>query len=87
MSQQSTTTANLNIAVDNNYGILNQAASNFDSESQESAWVDEEDDDDMDFDPVANSSDQDADFLNPSEDAEAEFHGMISILRPMDFLH
>lgn len=68
-----------NIASDNDCGSPNQSANHVDSESLESEWVDEEDDDDMDFDPVADSSDQDADFLNPSEDTETEFHGMVLV--------
>lgn len=87
MSQRSTTIDNSNVATGNDYGTPNHTVSNVDSESLESEWVDEEDDDDMDFDPVANSSDQDADFLDTSEGAEAEFHGMVSASRPTNVLH
>lgn len=71
----------------NDCGSPDQAAANVDSESLESEWVDEEDDDDMDFDPVADSSDQDADFLDQSEDAEAEFHGMVFVARLVNILY
>ena len=66
-------------ATGNNHESPNQTASHVESESL-SEWVDEEDDDDMDFEPTADSTDQDADFLDPSEDAEAEFHGMMVFL-------
>ena len=81
MSQQNSTVDTSNITTGNDYETPAQTNGNVDLESLESEWVDEEDDDDMDFDPVANSSDQDADFLDPSEEAEAEFHGMGLISR------
>lgn len=87
MSQQSTAIHNSNNATGEDSGTPNQIASNFDSESLESEWVDEEDDDDMDFDPVENSSDQEAEFLDPSEDPEADFHGKIPASMPMSVLH
>ena len=37
-------------------------------------WADEGDDDDMDFQPTTESSD-DNEFFDPEEDVEAEFHG------------
>ena len=86
MSQQSTAIDNSNTSTGEDSRTPNQIANIYDSESQESEWVDEEDDDDMDFDPVANSSDQDADFLDPSEDAEADFHGIKPASIPMNAL-
>jgi WD repeat-containing protein 23 len=50
---------------------LNSAANIVDSGSGASEWIDEEDDDDMDFEPNADS---DPDFFDPSEDVDAEFH-------------
>lgn len=38
-------------------------------------WQDETDDDDMDFEPSTDES-EDAGFFDPSEDPEAEFHGL-----------
>lgn len=67
----------LNSVTGNDYESPNQAASHIESESLGSEWIDEDDDDDMDFEPTADSTDQDADFLDPSEDAEAEFQGMV----------
>lgn len=41
----------------------------------EGEWLDEEDDDDMDFEPITDDS-EDAEFFDPSEDPEAEFQGI-----------
>lgn len=46
----------------------------YDTAEAESEWLDEEDDDDMDFQPTTDDS-EDAEFFDPAEDAEAEFHG------------
>lgn len=69
-----------NVFVESGQEQLHQIVSNVELESPESEWVDEEDDDDMDFEPEEDSVDQDADFFDPSEDAEAEFHGMVVAL-------
>lgn len=45
----------------------------YDIAEAESEWLDEEDDDDMDFQPTTDDS-EDAEFFDPAEDAEAEFH-------------
>lgn len=42
----------------------------------EGEWLDEEDDDDMDFEPTTDDS-EDAEFFDPSEDPEAEFQGIM----------
>jgi hypothetical protein len=55
---------------------LNSAVNIVDSGSGASEWIDEEDDDDMDFEPNADS---DPDFFDPSEDVDAEFHGTIFV--------
>ena len=39
--------------------------------------VDEADDDDMDFEPTTDGS-EDAEFFDPTEDIEAEFHGPLN---------
>ena len=75
----------LNFAVGNSRESQHQTPSEVDPESLESEWVDEEDDDDMDFEPEADSIDQDADFFDPSEDVEAEFHGMTFICLLVSF--
>lgn len=41
----------------------------------EGEWLDEEDDDDMDFEPTTDDS-EDVEFYDPSEDPEAEFQGI-----------
>ena len=40
-------------------------------------WIDDGDDDDMDFQPTTESSD-DNEFFDPEEDVEAEFHGQLT---------
>lgn len=84
MSQQNNTIDTSNITIGDDHETLYQTNNNVDSATLESEWIDEEDDDDMDFDPEASSSDQDADFLDPAEEAEAEFHGMRLISRLMN---
>lgn len=41
----------------------------------EGEWLDQEDDDDMDFEPTTDDS-EDVEFFDPSEDPEAEFQGI-----------
>lgn len=41
----------------------------------EGEWLDEEDDDDIDFEPTTDDS-EDVEFFDPSEDPEAEFQGI-----------
>lgn len=42
----------------------------------EGEWLDEGDDDDMDFEPTTDDS-EDAEFFDPLEDPEAEFQGIM----------
>jgi hypothetical protein len=65
------------IATGNRGDSTNLLVRNAESESLESEWIDEEDDDDMDFEPEADSLDLDAGLYDPSEDADTEFHGSI----------
>lgn len=46
----------------------------YDAAEAEGEWLDETDDDDMDFEPTTDDS-EDAEFFDPTDDAEAEFHG------------
>ena len=41
----------------------------------EGEWLDEEADDDMDFEPTTDES-EDIEFFDPSDVVEADFHGM-----------
>ena len=47
----------------------------YDDPSGEADWFDEEDDDDMDFEPAAEES-EDNEFFDPIEEADAAFFGM-----------
>lgn len=47
----------------------------YDASGIEGEWLDETDDDDMDFEPATDES-EDAEFFDPTEDPEADFHGM-----------
>lgn len=52
----------------------------YDTENPESEWVDDVDDDDMDFEPTTDES-EDIEFFDPNEeDEDAEFHGTIHSL-------
>ena len=51
------------------------AANIYDVSGNEGEWFDEEDDDDMDFEPTTDES-EDNEFFDPTEDPEADFHGM-----------
>lgn len=51
------------------------AANIYDTEGAGAESVDEEDDDDMDFDPMRDDS-EDVEFFDPADEVEAEFHGM-----------
>ena len=46
----------------------------YDTPNNEGEWEDEADDDDMDFEPTTDES-EDVEFFDPAEDVEAEFHG------------
>lgn len=46
----------------------------YDTSGTEGEWFDETDDDDMDFEPTTDES-EDAEFFDPAEDPEAVFHG------------
>ena len=47
----------------------------YDTEDAGGESLDEEDDDDIDFEPMTDAS-EDAEFFDPTDEAEAEFHGM-----------
>ena len=51
----------------------------YDTEAAESEWVDEVDDDDMNFEPTTDESEE-MEFFDPAEDdeEEVEFHGTSS---------
>lgn len=51
------------------------AATIYDTPGTEGEWQDETDDDDMDFEPTTDES-EDAEFFDPHEDPETDFHGM-----------
>ncbi len=50
------------------------AANIYDASGTEGEWQDETDYDDMDFEPTTDESDA-AEFFDPTEDPEADFHG------------
>ena len=52
------------------------AANIYDAAGAEGEWLDETDDDDDMFEPTTDES-EDAEFYDPSEDVEADFHGMV----------
>ena len=58
------------------------ASNIYDASGTEGEWEEETDDDDMDFEPSADES-EDAEFFDPSEDPEAEFHGSLASLNSM----
>lgn len=64
------------------------AANIDDASGAECEWLDETEDDDDMFEPTTDES-EDAEFFDPSEDVEADFHGMIlsgSSMEWKDFL-
>ena len=52
------------------------AATIYDTTSTEGEWEDEPDNDDMDFEPSTDES-EDAEFFDPREEPEADFHGSL----------
>ena len=54
----------------------NHAANIYDASGAEGEWLDETEDDDDMFEPSTDES-EDAEFFDPSEDIEADFHGMM----------
>ena len=52
------------------------AANIYDAAGAEGEWLDETDDDDDMFEPTTDES-EDAEFFDPSEDVEADFHGIV----------
>lgn len=50
------------------------AANIYDASGAEGEWLDETEDDDDIFEPTTDES-EDAEFFDPSEDVEADFHG------------
>lgn len=51
------------------------AATIYDASGNEGEWLDETDDDDMDFEPATDES-EDIEFFDPEEDSDTGFHGM-----------
>lgn len=47
----------------------------YDAENGQDEWLDEEDDDDMDFEPATDDSEA-VEFFDPAEADESDFHGM-----------
>ena len=60
----------------------------YDTEATESEWVDEVDDDDMNFEPTTDESEE-MEFFDPAEEdeEEVEFHGTSSIAGPWRTFH
>ena len=54
----------------------------YDASGAEGEWLDETEDDDDIFEPTTDES-EDAEFFDPSEDVEADFHGMILVGYPL----
>ena len=54
-------------------------AANVYDQTDADEWVDEEDDDDMDFEPTTEGSD-DAEFFESAEDPEADFQGQQTLV-------
>ena len=54
------------------------AANVYDVPSNEGDWEDETDNDDIDFEPTTDES-EDAEFFDPTEDVEADFYGMFRV--------
>lgn len=52
------------------------AANIYDASGAEGEWLDETEDDDDTFEPTTDES-EDAEFFDPSEDVEADFHGTL----------
>lgn len=52
------------------------AANIYDASGAEGEWLDETEDDDDTFEPTTDES-EDAEFFDPSEDVEADFHGNV----------
>ena len=52
------------------------AANIYDASAAERDWLDETEDDDDIFEPTTDES-EDAEFFDPSEDVEADFHGTV----------
>lgn len=55
------------------------AANIYDASGAEGEWLDETEDDDDIFEPTTDES-EDAEFFDPSEDVEADFHGTVLII-------
>ena len=53
------------------------AVNAYDAVPTESEWVDEMDDDDMDFEPATDES-EDIEFFDPAEEEDTEFHGTLT---------
>lgn len=58
------------------------AANIYDASAAEGEWLDETEDDDDIFEPTTDES-EDAEFFDPSEDVEADFHGTVLLLHPL----
>ena len=55
-----------------------RAVDMYDASGAEGEWLDETEDDDDIFEPTTDES-EDAEFFDPFEDDEAEFHGMVLV--------
>lgn len=61
---------------------LSHTANIYDASGAEDEQLAETDNDDMDFQPTTDES-EDAEFFDPSEDVEAVFHGMVISFSPV----
>ena len=56
------------------------ALNDYDAAASEGEHIEEADDDDMDFEPTTDGS-EDVEFFDPTEDIEAEFHGSLILCK------
>ena len=73
MTPASTSANTPNSSPDPNSHALNV----YDASVAGGEWLDEDDDDDMDFEPATDES-EDTEFFDPSEEIETDFHGMFA---------
>lgn len=57
------------------------AATIYDDQPNENEWTDEQDDDDMDFEPTTDES-EDVEFFDPEDEVEGEYHGVFLHANP-----
>ena len=58
------------------------AANAYDAAATGNDWVDDGDDDDMDFEPTTTDESEDIEFFDPAEEEDTEFHGMCEDRQP-----